>query len=40
MTLTLMTGFLGRNEKDRSPQEISEVSGRFILWLSLLIIIK
>ena len=31
MTLTLMTGFLDRNEKDRSPHDFySEVSGRFI----------
>ena len=28
MTVTLMTGILGRNEKDRSPR--IEVSGRFI----------
>ena len=33
-----MTGFLGRNEKDRSPR--IEVSGRFVLWLSMLIIIR
>ena len=35
-----MTCFLSRTKKTAFLKKISEVSGRFILWLSMLIIIR
>ena len=35
-----MIRFLGRTKKTALLMNISEVSGRFILWLSMLIIIR